>query len=585
MGPGQMDTVDPTSLAVLRWRVDGLVPRLGQALLIAALFWLQTRSDLTVIWLAICITGSLIDFELSRRCLADLASRRLGLLNDISRFVSGTIYASVCFLLLIDKSGFALAAAMLSACAMTLNNVVMTSGSRRFALALITPSVIALVALPLAAWATHHPISLSGALILTVAAGAYCVFTAKLTRRMFTEGKALRHALEAAQSASRAKSSFLAVTSHEIRTPLNGVLGMAQAMANDELSDVQRDRVGVIRQAGEALLDILNDILDLSKIEAGKLQLEAAPFDLEVVAQSAFGAFSATALSKGLEYRLDFAPSAHGVFDGDAARVRQVLCNLISNAVKFTAEGSVHVAVTATPLGVRIAVRDTGPGVPDGFAERLFEKFTQADASTTRHYGGTGLGLAICRELCESMGGCITIENGPSQGANFIVDLPLPHSVANAPVRAAEPASICLRGDDAPLRVLAAEDNPVNQLVLKTLLSQIGVEATVVGDGYEATLAWEEDTFDLILMDVQMPRMDGLEATRTIRRREVETSRPRAAIIALTANVMSHQVETYMAAGMDAFVGKPIVIAELYGAIAQCVLEREADAEDALEVA
>ncbi len=190
---------------------------------------------------------------------------------------------------------------------------------------------------------------------------------------MFTEGETLRRAVEAAQTADRAKSSFLAVTSHEIRTPLNGVLGMAQAKANDELSDVQRDRVGVIRQAGEALLEILKDILDLSKIEAGKLELETAPFDLEAVARSAFGAFSATALGKGLEYSLDFAPSARGVFDGDAARVRQVLCNLISNAVKFTAEDSIRVVATATPLGVRIAVRDTGPGVPEGFAERLFE--------------------------------------------------------------------------------------------------------------------------------------------------------------------------------------------------------------------
>jgi CheY-like chemotaxis protein len=421
--------------------------------------------------------------------------------------------------------------------------------------------------------------------LLTIGAGAYTVFTARLATSLFKEGEALRTALEAAQAASRAKSSFLAVTSHEIRTPLNGVLGMAQAMANDDLSEAQRDRVGVIRQAGEALLDILNDILDLSKIEAGKLDLETAPFDLEAVTRSAFGAFSATAFSKGLEYRLDLAPAARGAFDGDAARVRQVLCNLISNAVKFTSQGGVYVGVAPTALGVRLSVRDTGPGVPEGFAERLFEKFTQADSSTTRQFGGTGLGLAICRELCEAMGGCINVENGPQGGAVFTVDLPLVRGAAIAPSAAAqpEPALAMAPSGERPVQVLAAEDNEVNQLVLKTLLEQIGVEATVVADGAEAVAAWEAGAYDLILMDVQMPRMDGPEATRVIRTREAATGRPRVPIVALTANVMSHQVEAYSAAGMDAFVAKPIAIAELYAAIAQCVGGEEAEAEEAVD--
>ena len=390
------------------------------------LLWLQTRSPLTLVWLAACLVASIVDAALSRRCLANLGDRRLVVLNDISRAISAVIYASICFVVLVDPSAFALTAAMLAACAINLNNAIMTAGARRFALSLMTPSTVVLFTVPLVAWATHHPLSLQGALILTVAAGAYAAFTYRLTGSLVQEGEALRRAVEAAQAASRAKSSFLAVTSHEIRTPLNGVLGMAQAMANDELSDVQRDRVGVIRQAGEALLDILNDILDLSKIEAGKLDLESAPFDLEAVTRSAVGAFSATALAKHLDYELEFDASARGVFEGDgAARLRQVLCNLISNAVKFTESGSVRVNVAANALGVRISVRDTGPGVPEGFAERLFEKFTQADASTTRRFGGTGLGLAISRELCEAMGGCITIETSevPERGAAFVVDL------------------------------------------------------------------------------------------------------------------------------------------------------------------
>ncbi len=574
-----MDSLDQAGLRVLRWRVDGLVHRLGQAVLIAALAWVQTRAAMVFVWLALCLIGSLVDAAVSRRCLADLTNRRLGRLNDITRAFSAVVYASISLIVLIDPTGFALSAAIVGACAINLNNAVMTAGSRRFVLTLMTPSAVVLLAVPLTAWATHHPISLQGALVLTAAAGAYAAFTYRLTRSLFREGEALRHALEAAQTASRAKSAFLAVTSHEIRTPLNGVLGMAQAMANDDLSTVQRERVGVIRQAGEALLDILNDILDLSKIEAGKLDLETAPFDLEAVTVSAFGGFSATALGKGLEYTLDFAPPARGVFEGDAARVRQVLCNLISNAVKFTAEGSVQVLVAETPLGVRLTVSDTGPGVPEGFAERLFEKFTQADASTTRRFGGTGLGLAICRELCEAMGGCITIENGVTQGATFVVDLPLARSAAPVVSTAQidETALLVSAGGETGLRALAAEDNPVNQLVLKTLLAQIGIEATIVGDGLEAVKAWEEGAFDLILMDVQMPRMDGLEATKTIRQREHANNRARTPIVALTANVMSHQVEAYAQAGMDTFVGKPIAIADLYAAIAQCVSDADAE--------
>jgi len=571
-----MDYLDQASLRVLRWRVDGLLPRLGQAVLIAGLAWIQTRSTMVFAWLALSLTGSLIDAALSRRWLADLANRRLSGLNDISRALSASVYASIVLVILVDPTGFALSAALIGACAINLNNAVMTAGSRRFVLTLMTPSAVVLLAVPLTAWATHHPISLQGALVLTAAAGAYAVFTARLTRSLFTEGEALRHALEGAEAASRAKSSFLAVTSHEIRTPLNGVLGMAQAMANDDLSEVQRERVSVIRQAGQALLDILNDILDLSKIEAGKLDLEQAPFDLEAVTLSAFGGFSASAFAKSLGYTLDFAPSARGIFEGDAARVRQVLCNLISNAVKFTTQGSVQVIVAATPLGVRLSVKDTGPGVPEGFAERLFEKFTQADASTTRRFGGTGLGLAICRELCEAMGGCITIDQSVSQGATFVVDLPLTRSIAQvAPAAQGDPVSLATTVGETGLRALAAEDNPVNQLVLKTLLTQIGVEAVIVGDGLEVVKAWEEGSFDFILMDVQMPQMDGLEATRTIRQREFATQRARTPIVALTADVMSHQVEAYAQAGMDSFVAKPIAIADLYAAIAQCVLEPE----------
>jgi signal transduction histidine kinase len=570
-----MAAMDEASLRTLRWRVEGLPVRLGQILLIGGIFWLYVRGSLPIWWSAAAIATALIDADLSRRHLAQLDNWRFAVLTTLSRTASAGAFAAVCFVLLTDRSGVGLAAAMLVGCAMNLNNAVMTRGSRRFFLSTVAPTSVCLVAVPFVAWRIGQSLSLAGAGILTVGAVAYAVFIALLARALFNESQALRSALEAAEAASRSKSTFLAVTSHEIRTPLNGVLGMAQAMENDTLSRVQRGRVGVIRQSGEALLEILNDILDLAKIEAGKLDLETAPFDVEAVTLSAVRAFSATALAKGLTYGVDFDPAASGSYDGDSARLRQVLCNLISNAVKFTETGEVAVSVTAHAAGVRLSVRDTGPGVPDGLADRLFEKFTQADSSTTRRFGGTGLGLAICRELCEAMGGTIAVSSGPQGGSIFTVDLPLARSVAEA---TAEPAATAaapqaLGSCDRPLRVLAAEDNAVNQLVLRTLLEQIGVEATIVDDGAEAIRAWEDADFDLILMDVQMPRMDGPTAARAIRAREVVSGRARSPIIALTANVMSHQLAAYTAAGMDAFVAKPISIVDLYAAIARCTAE------------
>jgi two-component system, sensor histidine kinase len=563
-----MDLQGQTSERILRWRIEGLPSRLGQILLIGVPLWVQLGSLEAPAWMAIAICTACVDAGVSRRLLARLGDARLSAMCTVSRSLSVLVFSAVCFLILIDRSGFGLAGSLLVACVINLNNAVMTRGSQRFFVSLVVPSSACLVTLPFAAWVTGHPLNFGAALILTGAATGYTVFIALLARALFKESQALRSALEAAEAASQAKSSFLAVTSHEIRTPLNGVLGMAQAMENDPLSRVQRERLGVIRQSGAALLDILNDILDLAKIEAGKLELETAPFDLEAAARSALGAFSAAAQAKGLACGLDFDRKARGFFDGDAVRVRQVLHNLISNAVKFTEAGEVRVEVEARPAGVQLTVRDTGPGVPDSQAERMFDRFTQADASTTRRFGGTGLGLAICRELCEAMGGTIGVSNRPEGGSAFVVDLPLARSAANPAARTPARAPVLVPGE-TPLRVLAAEDNLVNQLVLRTLLEQIGIAPTVVETGEAAVRAWEVGDFDLILMDIQMPVMDGPTAARAIRAAEAATGRPRIPIVALTANVMTQQLDTYLAAGMDGFVAKPIAVAELYAVIAR----------------
>ncbi|MBV9996826.1 MAG: response regulator [Caulobacteraceae bacterium] len=367
-----------------------------------------------------------------------------------------------------------------------------------------------------------------------------------------------------AEAANRAKSAFLATMSHEIRTPLNGVLGMAQAMALDALTDTQRERLEIIRQSGQTLLSILNDILDLSKIEAGRLDLETVDFDLGAEIEGAAASFQAMARAQRLKLEVDVGGAA-GVYRGDPTRLRQVVANLISNAVKFTEKGEVRVVAGFANGTASVTVSDTGAGIAPDVVERLFEKFTQADSSTTRRYGGTGLGLAICRELAQLMGGTMRATSELGLGSRFTVSLPL------ARVGGSSEAP-CVRPPEAPpsatgLKILAAEDNLVNQQVLKTVLEQVGLEVVLVGDGAQAVAACEAQSWDLILMDVQMPGTDGPAATKAIRAFEKSIGRPRTPILALTANVMQHQKAEYMRCGMDEVVAKPIQISELLAAI------------------
>ncbi|MFC3079911.1 ATP-binding protein [Phenylobacterium terrae] len=384
---------------------------------------------------------------------------------------------------------------------------------------------------------------------------------------------ALVEARDLAEAASRAKSEFLATMSHEIRTPMNGVLGMAQAMARDELSPMQRRRLEVIAKSGETLMVLLNDILDLAKIEAGRLELEDGEVDIAQVARVALESFMAQASEKDLMLSVDLAPEAEGVFKGDPTRVSQILRNLVSNAVKFTSHGAVAVRIERPGDELVLKVSDTGIGISPEQRARLFDAFVQADASTTRQYGGSGLGLAIVQELARKMGGRVDVDSVVGSGSTFVVRLPLPFLRPTASERAAGPAA----QDETlpPLRVLAAEDNPVNQLVLRTLLHQVGVDPTVVGDGQAAVQAWRSGQWDLILMDVQMPVMDGLTATSQIRRAEAETGRTPTPIIALTANVMAHQVAEYLDAGMTRVVPKPIDAAALLRAIEACLDEAQ----------
>ncbi len=388
-----------------------------------------------------------------------------------------------------------------------------------------------------------------------------------LTRRE----EALTRARDAADAANQAKTSFLATMSHEIRTPLNGVLGMAQVMAADPLPDTQRERLEIIRQSGETLLTLLNSILDLSKIEAGALELEKADFNLEALARSAYSGFLAMAAQKGIAYELSMAPEAAGLVHGDSTRVRQILSNLISNALKFTERGSVTVKVWQGDGAVWFSVADTGIGIAADALDKVFDKFVQADSSTTRRYGGTGLGLSICNQLARAMDGSITVTSKEGEGTIFQVSLPLPfvgpsqdaaHQPADAPDDT-RPAAL------RPLKVLAAEDNDVNQRVLQAFLGQVGIKPTIVVNGHKALEAWEAGEWDLILMDIQMPELDGRQATARIRQREAETGRRRTPIVALSADVMSHQLAEYDGFDIDGVLAKPINSALLFETVRQ----------------
>ncbi|HZZ90307.1 MAG TPA: ATP-binding protein [Caulobacteraceae bacterium] len=399
----------------------------------------------------------------------------------------------------------------------------------------------------------------------------------RMAEQILRREQALTAARVAAESANIAKSDFLANMSHEIRTPLNGILGMAQALALRDLDAEELAELRVIQQSGESLLAILNSILDLSKIEGGQLELEFAAFDLEGAVAAAVSPFAPMAAQKGVGFALEISPDARGAWRGDALRLRQVLANLASNAVKFTDAGMVTVRVRAAPAGLRFEVADTGVGIPAAKLETMFEKFTQADTSATRRFGGSGLGLAICRELAKLMGGELTATSAEGQGSTFTLALPVERAAA---VSEAGPADAPV---DRPLRILAAEDNETNQLILKALLEIVEPDLTLAPDGAQALEAFGEAAFDLVLMDIQMPRMGGVEATRGIRRMERERGQPRTPILAVTANVMTHQIEEYLAAGMDGVVAKPLQLNTLLAEIGR-VLDAPPPA-DAIAVA
>jgi signal transduction histidine kinase/ActR/RegA family two-component response regulator len=379
------------------------------------------------------------------------------------------------------------------------------------------------------------------------------------------------------EAANQEKSRFLANMSHELRTPLNGVVAVAEVLAQEQTEPRAREQAELIASSGRLLERVLSDILDFSKIEAGQLRLEISAFDVETLTARIASLHKAAAEAKGVELKWSVDPEARGAWRGDPVRLTQIQSNLLSNAVKFTDQGSIELTVERAARGLCFRVRDSGIGFDEQTRGRLFQRFEQADASITRRFGGTGLGLAICRSLTELMGGRIDAQSRPGEGSTFTVILPLERLDGPA---VAEEASVAAAGEaeGRPLRILLAEDHPTNQRVVQMILEAAGHQLVIADDGAAALELLQEGGFDVVLMDMQMPQMDGLTATAALRALEAAGGWARTPVIMLTANALDEHVRASRSAGADAHIAKPIRAAGLLETIARVTAGADASA-------
>lgn len=431
-------------------------------------------------------------------------------------------------------------------------------------------------------------IALAGlAIVLVMLVARNTIANLRLSRSVFVvqadkdeligELEIARRAAEAdrrrADQANKAKTEFLAMMSHEIRTPMNGMLGMAQMLQRGDLSEEQQVYAQTIVESGDNLLALLNDTLDLSRIESGRMSLDADEEDPRRIIEGIEALWGPRARDEGLEFTVHVDPSVPARAELDSRKVQQLLTNLVGNAVKFTSTGFVAVKAFAPSDGkLRFEIVDTGPGIPLEAQKRIFEKFTQADASTSRSYGGSGLGLTLCQQFAQLMGGTIHVESEVGEGSTFVVEIPcrffaayVPAEEVTVPVEPDVSMDHDLDAEDGPLRVLVADDHPINQKLMRAFIERFGYQYEIVENGRQAVDAVAYGNFDVVLMDVQMPVMDGITATAEIRK--LPNDRGKIPVLAITANAMAGQRESYLEQGFDGYVSKPLDTALLQSEI------------------
>jgi signal transduction histidine kinase/ActR/RegA family two-component response regulator len=558
------------ALMFARARASNLVaPAVG--LLVCWLLWDAVDHARLAGWFAAVLLVMAWRDWVHRRFVRDAGAEPLlwGRRYEVALFVNGSVYGLLGTLLMPTHEP-AIAAIMLATLVgITAIGVVVLSTSVRAALSLCLPVLVPTIAAQLL---TGTRLSIYTGLAMTVfmvlivvEVRAASIHTLAMLRLRFTMDDLAaqrQQALDLAERSSAVKSQFLATMSHEMRTPLHGILGVTRLLRAERPDDTlagRTHRLEMIERTGEHLLGLINDVLDYSKIEGGHLRVEQIDFDLTALVESVADLARIAAAEKGLALTLHVAVDSPCWVHSDPSRLRQVLLNLSGNAVKFTDRGSVHLSLQRSPEGdTLIEVTDTGPGIAPDQHERVFDAFHQSDGSFGRKHGGTGLGLTISRELARALGGELVCTDAPGGGARFVFTLPLP---AGAPVLAPAQAS------NAPLslhgRVLVVEDNPVNALVTEALLLRTGVSVDLVADGMQAVARATNAHYDLILMDCQMPGMDGFEATARIRAAERASGANAVPIVALTANALESDRQRSMAAGMNEHLAKPFHEQEL----------------------
>jgi len=557
-------------------RYRELKTRIALAAFIGATAWFVAPSIWPPIWFAAVLATQILDmavFGRFRRQPVRAPGRAYLVLCCATTVLSVSVYAAITAFLWFRGGEVGKLFAMVQCAGGLLHVSLHMHHVRPILISAVTPHAVYFLGLPvLTAIATrqwHELLVGIGGLLymshLVVAVRQSSSTTAALQNARDSEEQARRKA----EVASAAKSDFLAVVSHEIRTPMNAVISAANLLRRTRLDGQQREHVSMLIDAGDVLMGLLNDVLDFSKIEAGKMELESAEMIVRDRLSTVVRLWEPRALANGVRLRLRVAPTVPAAVRTDPLRVQQILFNLMSNAVKFTRDGEITIAVGWDGDRLNVAVGDTGCGIPADRLAQIFNSFEQADVGTTRRYGGTGLGLSISRKLAELMGGTLTAESVEGEGATFTLSLPMTvvEAAAVAPERPVE-----IAGSLSGRSILAADDHEVNRRILQLLLEPHGCRLTLVENGAEALEAASGQRFDAILMDMQMPVMDGLEATRRIRAGAVNGSTP---VIALTANALDVHRAAWDAAGVHAFLTKPIDPVMLATTLAQaCAAER-----------